>query len=144
MSAVSSLEVVRIYFNKLHIAPPRCGFWERLTRPPAAVWLAKEALNDGITFAAVTVGAAGFVRGARYVEPGWADVMPEALPTCLELVGHTSRIASFLEARKSLLGNAIVIRVEGEVMLCGANADPEFAHSAPPSMEITSVAAKGG
>jgi PII-like signaling protein len=110
-------EVVRIYFNRLHSSGRRSAFWKCVVRPPAAVSLAKEALNEGIVFAVVTLGAAGFVRGAKRVETNMGETVSETLPSCLELVGPTGQIRSFLEARKAVLADAIVMRMEGSLML---------------------------
>jgi hypothetical protein len=96
------LEVVRIYFNRLHLAGPRSGFWKRVTMQSAAIVLAKEALHEGITFALVTLATAGFVRGAKHVQVNTGEVLPETLPSCLELVGSTRRVKSFLDARKAV------------------------------------------
>jgi len=109
-------EVVRIYFNRLHLAEGRAGFWKSTMRPPAAVSLAKEALSEGIVFAVVTLGAAGFVRGAKHVEANMGEVVPETLPSCLELVGPIELTRRFLEARKAILTDAIVIRMEGNLI----------------------------
>jgi len=123
---MSQLEIVRIYFNRLHLKRQRSAFfWKCDTGQPAAVALAKEALNEGITFVLVTLGAAGFVRGAKHVAIDMGEVTPEALPTCLELVGPTGRIRSFIEARKLLLTDAIVLRMQGQVVsTVGEGDDP--------------------
>src|SRR5688572_1911249 len=99
----SSIEVVRIYFSRLHLVRRDRSLWERITRPLAAVWLAREALRGGITFAVVTMGTAGFVRAAGRVEVATPEGISEKLPSCLELVGHPSRIARFLEAQSPVL-----------------------------------------
>ena len=117
------MEVVRIYFNQLHLQGRRCGFWKRVTGQSAAVLLAKEALHEGITFALVTFAAAGFVRGAKHVQMNMGEVVPENLPSCLELVGSSRRIKSFLDARKVVLTDAIVLRMEGKVVFRDADGD---------------------
>jgi hypothetical protein len=120
LSQAGQWEVVRIYFNRLHLTRRRAGFWRWMTRPPAALSLAEEALSEGITFAVVTLGAAGFVRGAKHVE-SMGEVESEALPSCLELVGPTGRIRSFLDSRKAFLADAIVLRMEGKVLVRSAD-----------------------
>jgi|KBSMisStandDraft_5_1062788.scaffolds.fasta_scaffold79256_2 PII-like signaling protein len=116
------LEIVRIYFKRLHLKRRRSSFfWKLETGQPAAVALAKEALDEGMTFALVTLGAAGFVHGAKHLELNMGEVACEGLPTCLELVGPMRRIRKFLEARKVILADAIVLRMEGEVVLMGEN-----------------------
>ena len=114
-------EVVRIYFNRLHLMRQGFGFWKSVMRPPAAVMLAKEALSEGITFAVVTLGAGGFVRGAKHVEVDDGEIMPETLPSCLELVGPMGRVRSFLDSRKAVLADAIVMRMEGKLLVRGPN-----------------------
>lgn len=113
-------EVVRIYFNQLHSAGPYQGFWRRVTSSPTALSLAREALNEGVTFAVATLGAAGFVRGARHVTTNMGEVVPENLPSCLELVGPMGLIRNFLESRKAFLADAIVMRMEGRLILSEA------------------------
>lgn len=127
MDSDTQLDVVRIYFNKLYLSRPPGGFWRRLLGPGphAASWLAQQALRDGIEFAVVTIGAGGFVRGAKDVGLGFVETLPERLPTCLELVGRSSEMTHFLESQRKYLGDAIVLKLRGHVTQWTCSSSPD-------------------
>jgi hypothetical protein len=137
----TQLDLVRIYFNKLSLSLPPCGFWRRLLRPRpyAATWLAREALRGGVSLAVVTIGAGGFVRGAKRVEYGFVETLPERLPTCLELVGRSSEITHFLESQREKLRDATVLKLRGHVLFYGLgqiNGDVSGASAATDAFEL--------
>jgi hypothetical protein len=73
-------------------------------------------LREGIYFGLVTIGSAGFVHRAKDVVTNSAEVMPENLPSCVELVGEVDKLFGFLNVRRSALKDAIVIQVLGKLL----------------------------
>jgi PII-like signaling protein len=114
--AAAVVVIIRIYFNSLHAEG---GLWAKISKPCTALRLAEEALHQGIPYALATIGSAGFVRGARHVEPYATETASERLPSCLELVGAPEQIECFLNSQRGVLQDAVVIKMTGAEVLEG-------------------------
>ncbi len=109
--SIQVLSVLRIYLRSR--SAPGSGLLRRLFGRSLSNELATRALSAGVAFATVTLGHAGFVRGATRVVADITDVPPMMLPTCLELVGRPEILDAFVEANESDLAEAVVLRLEG-------------------------------
>jgi len=115
MGGGQPLAIVRIYFGA---ALRRTGgFWQRATRGPVALRVARKALDAGFPCAMVTEGNAGFVHGSKKVEVRAIEVSPAGLPTCLELVAPDADMERFLIAQKEELADSIIVRCSGGVQI---------------------------
>ena len=110
--------IIRIYFNSLHADG---GLWAKISKPSTALRLAHEALRQGVPYALATIGNAGFVRGARNIESDATETPPERLPSCLELVGVPEQIDRFLSSQRSVLKDAVIIKITGTEVLEGSS-----------------------
>jgi PII-like signaling protein len=106
-----ALSALRIYLR--HRSTPGVGLLGRLFGTSLSNELAARALRAGAAFATVTLGHAGFVRGARRVVSDVSDNPPTMLPTCVELVGSPEVLEAFVEANASDLADAVLLRLEG-------------------------------
>jgi len=74
---------------------------------------AEQALAAGIPFASVTMSNVGYVRGAKRVEHGVSEFAPDALPSCVELVGPKDALHAFVRAHEADLDDATLVMLEG-------------------------------
>lgn len=104
--------IARIYLRKRsEKRTPGIRGW--LFPRSTARYLAEQALKLGATYATVTLGHLGFVQGARRVEQDTAEIPPDTLPTCVEVVAPKELIEEFLAAQRSELANATVVLLDG-------------------------------
>jgi hypothetical protein len=106
------LAILRIYLHRRR-NKHRPGFLGRIFPTSLTHHLAEEALRAGIPFASVTQGNVGYVRGARRVARSGAEVEPDALPSCVELVGPKADLLAFVRAHERDLDDATLVVLEG-------------------------------
>lgn len=119
INSTRSLSVLRIYLQRRDSKPGR-GFWGRLFGRSFSYDLVERALRAGVTYATVTLGHAGFVRGAKRVAVDLSDVAPTPLPSCVELVAPAEVLDAFVAATRDELGDAVLLRLEGAQITLGA------------------------
>lgn len=106
------LAILRIYLHRRR-DKRRPGLLGRLFPASLTHHLAEEALRAGIPFASVTHGNVGYVRGATRVAHGGGEIEPEALPSCVELVGGKELLHAFVQRHDKDLDDATLVLLEG-------------------------------
>ena len=106
------LSVLRIYLPR-RSGKRGPGIWGWLFTRSLSYDLAERALKAGVLYATVTLGHAGFVRGAKRIVADVSDAAPATLPTCVELVAPASVLDAFVAANEADLDEAVLLRLDG-------------------------------
>lgn len=107
----NSMCSLRIYLKRGENKVGRT-FWERLFEKPLSHYLVTTALKSGINFGSVQFGNIGFVQGAKNVSFNGAEVSPETLPVCIELMATRGVLDGFINEQKAYLKGKVVLLFE--------------------------------
>ncbi len=104
---------LRLYFH--NGAKPKVeGFWNRLTAPSLAMYLAKQAKDAGIEQAIIHRVSGGYLKGDPISFDLTSEIPPHKLPQCVELIDNEDKLKHFLKTNTEALKEvrAVLLRCD--------------------------------
>ena len=104
--------ILRIYMPNAAKVRGKLSFWRKLLGSDLSWYLVKSAKKDGIEQAIAMRSTLGYLKGKKLVSEG-AEVTPDDLPVCVELIDEDNKLRSFITRQKSELDGYRVILFDG-------------------------------